>query len=71
MTGGIFTDFGYVGTDNYNEWYVNYNLPENTSRILEGDDVTFFREFDGITKMKRAIGRSEVYIPRLKVLYHE
>lgn len=71
MVGGILKESGYSGKDGDNEWYISYELPENSKRILEGDLVTFYGDFDDVVKMKRRITREEVYLPRLKARYYE
>lgn len=68
---GFFTEKGYAGTQNGNEWIIQYELPEGTSRIIENDIVTFYGEFDGVQERARAIGGSKVYIPHLIAEYHK
>ena len=64
-------DQGYHGRANNNEWYISYVLPDGMPRILEGDTVTFYGEFKGLTEFRRAIGGTRVMIPHLDGKYHE
>jgi len=50
------------------EWFIYYDLPDGDPRILEGDVLTFFGEFNGIEKFSRALG-GDVYIPTLRARY--
>jgi len=70
LTGGVFTESGYMGKSNGNEWYAHYNIPENSPRILVGDTVIFYGEFTGLKKMTRALTGTAEYIPRIDVKYH-
>lgn len=51
-------------------WYVSYNRPEGGSRILEGDEATFYGECDGVTTYIAIMGNS-VTIPKLTLKYFE
>ena len=51
-----------------NTWYVTYKLPEGSSRILEGDTVTFIGEFKGLTKVTMVLGNS-MQVPKLEAKY--
>lgn len=73
MENSFIFDSGYVGTESgtENEWFVSYKLSDDESRILEGDTITFYGEFDDVRKMKSKFFKVERYIPRLRVLYYE
>lgn len=51
-------------------WYVTYNRQEGESRILEGDEATFYGECDGVTTYIAIMGNS-VTIPKLTLEYFE
>ena len=67
---GFLYEKGYAGTQSGNEWVIKYELPENASRIIDGDTVTFYGEFNGLQERTRAFGGSKVYIPHLIAKYH-
>lgn len=71
IIGGVVTEYGYVGNDNGNEWYVHYNLAKGESRIIKGDTVGFYGEFAGLTEMKTAVTNTKVLIPKLEAKYRE
>jgi len=58
----------YEGSSSSKEWFIYYDLPEGSSRILEGDRMTFYGEYNGVEKFSRSIG-GDVYIPTLKAVY--
>ena len=62
---------GYHGREGNNEWFIKYELPEGASRVLEGDTITFYGEFDGLRQFTRAIGGTRVSLPQLNARYHE
>jgi hypothetical protein len=68
---GFIYEKGYAGKQGDNEWVIKYELSKGESRIIEGDTVTFYGEFDGLQERSRAIGGSKVYIPHLTVKYHK
>ena len=70
MVGGILTASGYRGYSGDDEWYISYELPEGSSRIIEGDTVTFYGTFDGLAKMKRAFTGVTDYVPRINADAH-
>lgn len=70
LVGGILTDSGYRGTSGGDEWYISYELPEGSSRIIEGDTVTFYGTFDGLAKVKRAFTGVTDYVPRINADAH-
>jgi len=61
---------GYAGKQDNNEWIIKYELPEGASRIIEGDIVTFYGEYDGLQERERTIGGNKAYIPHLTAKYH-
>lgn len=71
LIGGIIAESGYAGKEGKDEWYVQYDLSEGESRILEGDKVRFYGEFSGLAEMKRAFTGTKVLIPRLKAQYRD
>lgn len=71
MSGGIFTEAGYAGKQGKDEWYINYKLSEYSPRILEGDTIRFYGEFDDLAEMKRALTKTKVFIPKLNAKYFE
>jgi len=71
MVGGLLTASGYRGTSSGNEWFINYDLPDGSSRILVNDTVTFYGEFSGLTKITRALTGTKEYVPELNAMYHE
>lgn len=58
----------YEGNSSSKEWFIYYDLPEEASRILVGDKLTFYGEFNGIEKFSQVIG-GDKYIPTLKAVY--
>ncbi len=71
MSGGLLTEAGYAGKQGKEEWFVNYKLPEYSPRILEGDTIRFYGEFDDVREMKRALTKTKVFIPKLNAKYFE
>lgn len=71
MVGGWITESGYHGYQDKNEWYVKYELPEGSPRILENDTVTFYGEFTGLEKVTRALTGTKVEVPKIAAKYHE
>lgn len=71
MPEGILTEEAYRGYQEDNEWYLSYKIPENTPRILEGDVVTIYGEFDELTTIKRTLTGAKDNVPRIKVKYYE
>lgn len=69
--GGIITQSGYSGSKGEDQWYVNYELPENSTRILEGDVVNFYGTFDEVVEMELLLFKSSVYLPKLDAMYYE
>lgn len=69
--GGIITQSGYSGSTGEDKWYVNYKLPENSTRILEGDVVNFYGTFDEVVEMELLLFKSSVYLPKLDAMYYE
>lgn len=69
--GGIITQSGYSGATGEDKWYVNYKLPENSTRILEGDVVNFYGTFDEVVEMELLLFKSFVYLPKLDAMYYE
>jgi hypothetical protein len=61
---------GYVGKAGGNEWFIQYDLPEGASRILVGDTVTFYGEFNGLRTMTRIMGNKDL-IPEIKARYYD
>lgn len=53
------------------EWYVEYYLSDDESRILEDDIVTFYGTYDGTSKLERALTGVTDYVPTLKAEYYE
>lgn len=53
------------------EWYVEYYLSDDESRILEDDIVTFYGTYDGTSKLERALTGVTDYVPTLKAEYIE
>lgn len=72
MSGGFLTESGYRGYESgtSGEWYISYELPSNTPRILSGDTITFYGEFAGLIELSRVTGAKDE-VPRIKALYHE
>lgn len=84
MTGGLLTESGYRGYEDYDfnwedenstylekEWYISYELPDGESKILENDVVVFYGEFTGAEEMKRALTGTTDYVPNLSAKYHQ
>lgn len=71
MSGGFLTEAGYAGKQGGDEWFIKYTLPEYSPRILEGDTIRFYGEFDDVTEMKRALTNTSVFIPKLNAKYFE
>jgi hypothetical protein len=74
MPGGVLREAGYrgyEGSGTSNEWYIAYDLPDGSSRILDGDTVTFYGEFTGLTTITRGLTGARVEVPRLKAQYHD
>ena len=73
LAGGFLKEAGYRGYESGydNEWYAQYKIPNETPRILDGDTVTFYGEFVGLTEMTRGLTGVKVYVPKLNVMYHE
>ena len=67
---GFLYEKGYAGTQNGNDWRVEYQLPEGERRIIEGDTVTFYGVFNGVRRETIALTGTSVYIPHLKASYH-
>ena len=65
MEGGFLTENGYRAYSNGNEWYIQYDLSEDEPRIIEGDTVTFYGEFYGLTKITRALTGTSESVPKL------
>jgi len=61
---------GYAGTQNGDEWVIKYELPSGASRIIEGDTVTFYGEFDGLQERTRLFG-DKAYIPHLIAKFYK
>lgn len=68
-----YEDYDIHSGDTYldKEWYVEYYLSENESRILEDDIVTFYGTYDGTSKLERALTGVTDYVPTLKAEYCE
>ena len=84
LTGGLFTESGYRGYEDYEldlenanstylqkEWYISYEIAEGESRILTNDVVVFYGEYTGTIEMERALTGTTEYVPNLKARYHE
>ena len=67
---GALYEKGFAGTQNGNEWIVEYDLPEGSARILEGDTVTFYGIYNGVRERQRAIGGARVHIPHITASFH-
>ena len=68
---GFLYEKGYAGTQDGNEWIIRYELPEGSNRIIVGDTITFYGEFNGLQERSRAIGGASVHIPHLIALHHQ
>ena len=63
MGGGSFRAYE-VGTSN--EWYIDYGTGWGEEpRILEGDTITFYGTFEGLTQVVRGLTGATAQIPRL------
>lgn len=84
LTGGLFTESGYRGYEDYEldlenadstylqkEWYISYEIAEGESRILTNDVVVFYGEYNGTIEMERALTGTTEHVPNLKAKYHE
>lgn len=84
LTGGLFTESGYRGYEDYEldlenanstylqkEWYISYEIAEGELRILTNDVVVFYGEYTGTIEMERALTGTTEYVPNLKARYHE
>lgn len=84
LTGGLFTESGYRGYEDYEldlendnstylqkEWYISYEIADGESRILTNDVVVFYGEYNGTIEMERALTGTTEYVPNLKAKYHE
>lgn len=84
LTGGLFTESGYRGYEDYDldlenadstylqkEWYISYEIAEGESRILTNDVVVFYGEYNGTIEMERALTGTTEYVPNLKAKYHK
>lgn len=84
LTGGLFTESGYRGYEDYEldlendnstylqkEWYISYEVADGESRILANDVVVFYGEYNGTIEMERALTGTKEYVPNLKAKYHK
>ncbi len=84
LTGGLFTESGYRGYEDYEldlkndnstylqkEWYISYEIADGESRILANDVVVFYGEYNGTVEMERALTGTKEYVPNLKAKYHK
>lgn len=73
MEGGLLSDSGYRGYEGRSfdrEWVIPYSLPEGEARILDGDIVAFYGEFEGLREMTRGLTGTKVQIPSISAVYH-
>lgn len=80
MNGGLFYQSGYRAYQDYDfdkfdtylkeEWFVSYELPENSERILEDDIVIFYGEYNGTIEMTRSLTNTKEFIPNIKAEYY-
>lgn len=59
VEGGLLTStFFAIYDDDHNQWMILMNQPEE-NRILEGDRVTFYGEFNGLSEVKTIFGEKK------------
>lgn len=68
-----YEDYDIHSGDSYldKEWYVEYSLNDDESRILENDIITFYGTYDGTSKLERALTGVTDYVPTLQAKYCE
>ena len=66
MSRPVDPESGYRIKDGDNEWYITYKIDEGEPRIITGDTITFYGEFKGLRKMKRAFTGVTDLVPNLK-----
>ena len=70
MVGGILADSGYRAYDGDDEWFIQFDLPDDTPRIIVGDNVTFYGYFNGLRRVTRVLGNVDL-VPELRARYFE
>jgi hypothetical protein len=64
----------YIGSAapfNDEQWYIYYNLPQNSPRILVGDSIVFYGQFTGMTELVAILTGLSYFVPTLEAQYHE
>lgn len=80
MSGGIFTDGGFRGYEDYDisagdtflqkEWYINGSVSDSGTKILKDDIVVFYGEFAGTETIKRALTGVKEEVPCIDFKYY-
>jgi len=68
LLGGLY-ERGFAGMQGRNLWVIQYDLPDDSPRILVGDTVTFYGVYNGV-KERRETDRTLVYLPHMTASYH-